>query len=131
VAAVCAALHAALPAQVLGGQRRDTTPISDRTAAWGSDPTVTLSCGVGMPDRAGRSADIIEINGTVRWLPLPAPDGGFDLYPAGRSVWIRLHVPPTSRNPVGAASDLTTAVAAAVPASGPGAPTVSGGPAGG
>lgn len=113
--AVCAALQAALPATVLGGARRRTDPASPRTAAWGDDPTVTLTCGVPAPARASSSADLVEVDGAVSWLPVPTDGGGFDLFPYGRSVWVRVHVPATDRNPLDAATDLTGPVARAVP----------------
>lgn len=113
--AVCAGLQAALPATVLTGDRRPTDPVSTRTAAWGDDPTVTLTCGVTAPARASSSADLVEIDGVVSWLPVPVDGGGFDLYPYDRSVWVRVHVPATQRNALDAATELTSAVALTVP----------------
>jgi len=114
----CAALHTALPQQVLGGTRRETDPPGSRTAAWGKDPLVTLVCGVPAPapPRAASSADLVEIDGLVNWLPVPTDAGGYDLYAYGRTVWVRVSVPRTDRNPVDAATDLTPAVARTVPA---------------
>lgn len=114
--AVCAALQAALPATVLSGDRRTTDPVSTRTAAWGDDPTVTLTCGVAAPARASSSADLVQINDSISWLPVPLDGGGFDLYPYARSVWVRVHVPATDRNALDAATELTAAVAWTVPA---------------
>lgn len=115
--AVCGALHAALPARVLGGSRRGTTPASTRTAAWGDDPMVTMTCGGPAPARAASSADLVEIDGAVSWLPVPTDDGGYDLYAYGRTVWVRVSVPRTAaKNPVDAATALTPAVARTVPA---------------
>jgi len=113
--AVCAALQAALPATVLTGDRRTTDPVSTRTAAWGDDPTVTLTCGVTAPARASSSAELVQINDSVSWLPVPVDGGGFDLYPYDRSVWVRVHVPATDRNALDAATQLTPAVALTVP----------------
>ena len=116
-AATCAALHGALPARVLGGDRRETDPASDTTAAWGEDPTVTLTCGGPAPARASSSADLVEIDGLVSWLPVPTDGGGYDLYAYDRTVWVRVSVPhPGSANPVDAASALTPAVSRTVPA---------------
>ncbi len=113
----CAALRGALPEQVMGGERRPTDPASDRTAAWGDDPTVTLTCGGPAPARAGSSADLVEIDGAVSWLPVPLDGGGYDLYAYGRAVWVRVSVPrPGSANPVDAAAALTPAVSRTVPA---------------
>lgn len=114
--AVCAALQAALPATVLTGRRRTTDPVSTRTAAWGEDPTVTLTCGVPAPTRASSSADLVQINDSVSWLPVPVDGGGFDLYPYDRSVWVRVHVPATDKNALDAATELTPVVARTVPA---------------
>lgn len=116
VDAVCARLQAALPATVLTGERRTTEPVSTRTAAWGDDPTVTLTCGGPAPARASRTADLVEIDGSISWLPVPLDGGGFDLYPYGRSVWVRVHVPATTRNALDAATELTAVVARTVPA---------------
>lgn len=48
IAQQCAALQKALPHTLMGLDRRDTTPGSPNTAAWG-DPAVTLRCGTGLP----------------------------------------------------------------------------------
>jgi len=58
----------------------------------------------------------VEIDGLVNWLPVPTDAGGYDLYAYGRTVWVRVSVPRTDRNPVDAATDLTPAVARTVPA---------------
>lgn len=115
--ATCAALHDVLPTHVLGGDRRDTDPASDTTAAWGQHPTVTLTCGGPAPARASSSADLVRIDGLVSWLPVPTDGGGYDLYAYGRTVWVRVSVPhPGSANPVDAAAALTPAVSQTVPA---------------
>ncbi|RAG82788.1 DUF3515 domain-containing protein [Streptacidiphilus pinicola] len=48
VARQCAALQKALPETLMGLSRRDTSPSSQNTAAWG-DPAVTWRCGTGLP----------------------------------------------------------------------------------
>lgn len=61
----CTALVAALPNTVDGQERRDTTPPSGLTAAWG-DPPILLTCGVATPPIASDGAPCYEVNG-VGW----------------------------------------------------------------
>lgn len=71
----CAALHAALPAKLMGLSASATTPKSVNTAAWGS-PAITLRCGVPTPgvldptshayDPSYGNHDVAELSG-VCW----------------------------------------------------------------
>jgi hypothetical protein len=62
----CHRLHDFLPGSVDGRDRRDTTPASVRTAAWG-DPAVVLRCGVVRPRGLVPTSELIEVNG-VGWF---------------------------------------------------------------
>ncbi|MEY9847084.1 hypothetical protein ABH940_004171 [Streptacidiphilus sp. BW17] len=44
----CTTLSTELPSTLMGLSKRDTSPTSANTAAWG-DPAVTLRCGAGLP----------------------------------------------------------------------------------
>lgn len=61
----CGALTRALPGTLDGRDRRDVTPASPATAAWGQPP-VRLRCGVSRPAGLTPTAELIVING-IEW----------------------------------------------------------------
>jgi hypothetical protein len=66
-AALCRALHKALPKTLAGLARKDPGPGSDLTAAWG-DSAIVLRCGVPRPAKMGDPASLaVEANG-VNWM---------------------------------------------------------------
>jgi len=64
--AACEALVDDLPDELFGQERRDVSPDSGVTAAWG-DPAVVLTCGAEEPDDFGPFARCSEIDG-VGWF---------------------------------------------------------------
>jgi hypothetical protein len=88
VEAVCAALLEALPAEVDPGvERREVTPQTGRTAAWG-DPPVVLECGVAAPERAEPPQFVNRVGWTIRDV-----GPGFRWTTSDRTVRIAVTVP--------------------------------------
>lgn len=108
----CAALVAALPAELGGLPRRQLEPADDPaltgTAAWGQPPVV-LRCGIPTPAELTCTAAVQEVNG-VAWLPL-STGGDTTYFAVDRSVRIALTVPAgvTSTGPWQEASTLIAA----------------------
>ncbi|MCQ0019844.1 DUF3515 domain-containing protein [Actinomadura madurae] len=65
---LCAGLR--LPEKVHGEKRRDTSPGSPLTAAWGS-PAIALRCGVPRPATLEPTSELVTING-IDWFGMPA-----------------------------------------------------------
>lgn len=64
--AACEAFVTDLPDQLFGQERREVSPDSGVTAAWG-DPAVVLTCGAEAPDDFGPFARCSEVDG-VGWF---------------------------------------------------------------
>lgn len=111
-AVACAALADALPAQVGGAERREVSPVSALTAAWGEPPT-TLRCGVEEP-AAYEPTSLLTVVDEVAWLPVE-DDEGTTFYATGRAAWVELRVPVEAGSPAGALVAVGAAVSAAVP----------------
>lgn len=90
--AVDACVQAAelLPTTVRGQERRETTPPSDLTAAWG-DPPVVWRCGVGSPAALRPDSSLIEING-ISWFAEELT-GGYRFTTIGLQPDVELTVP--------------------------------------
>lgn len=122
-AALCRALHRALPEKVDGQTRRATRPVSDLTAAWGS-PAIVLRCGVPRPDvltpgnaQYNPSADSVDING-VDWLPQKLSGGGVRCVTTLRKAFVEVTIPRKYAGPYGDLSgltDLASAISGTVP----------------
>ncbi|WP_241661471.1 DUF3515 domain-containing protein [Thermomonospora catenispora] len=87
-AKLCAGLR--LPERVKGRPRRDTSPESPLTAAWGS-PAIALRCGVPRPAAMRPDAQLITING-VHWFPYPQ-DRPVTYTAVGRQAYVEVTVP--------------------------------------
>ncbi|WP_019876400.1 DUF3515 domain-containing protein [Sporichthya polymorpha] len=107
VGAICARLEQALPATVDNGERRDTSPRSDRTAAWG-EPPVLLRCGVERPTALTSTSMLNTVNG-IDWLA-ETRDGANVFTSVGRAAYIEVVVPSTLQPPVGPLADLAQAL---------------------
>jgi hypothetical protein len=86
----CSPLSRALPGSLDGRDRRDTTPVSDRTAAWG-DPAVVLRCGVPRPAGLRRTSEVVEVDGVEWYLDRPQPPYVFTT--VGRGTYLQVRVP--------------------------------------
>jgi hypothetical protein len=118
-ALACAALAAALPSTVAGQDRRDTTPDSGLTAAWG-DPPIVLRCGVARPVGLTQTAQVTAING-VDWYPQERT-AGYVFTTSGRVAYIEVAVPSTYGSQAGGLPALGAAISATVPRSTTGTP---------
>ena len=84
----CAALLAALPAEIDPGvERRDVVGAPDRVAAWG-EPAVVLRCGVPEPERVTEAVQINRVDWSVR-----DSGGGFEWTTVGRPVAVSVELP--------------------------------------
>lgn len=89
-AAVCAEATELLPSTIRNQERRETTPASDLTAAWG-DPPVVWRCGVETPAALRPDSSLIEING-VTWFAEELT-GGYRFTTLGLVADVELTVP--------------------------------------
>jgi Protein of unknown function (DUF3515) len=113
-AALCARLHAQLPAKVGTHARRDVKPRSEFSAAWG-DPPVVLLCGVPRPaGLRGSGTAPVGING-VAWLQEAGRDT-VDYTAVDRGVFVRVEIPKRYAGQSSIPIDLSNAVSAALPA---------------
>jgi hypothetical protein len=106
----CARLVAALPHRVADRHdRRDVTPASPYTAAWG-DPAITLQCGVRPPNRP-LSGDELTV-GRVTWLANREGDV-VTWVSLGRRVTVELDVPAGYDDQDAVVADVSAVVARA------------------
>ena len=109
----CAALLAALPAEIDPGvERRPVTGEPDRAAAYG-DPPVVVRCGVRPPERI---VEVVEIN-RVPWS-LRDSGPGFEWTTIGRTTTVSVELPDAyeQRSFAELIVPLTGPVAATLPA---------------
>ncbi|MEU4210689.1 DUF3515 domain-containing protein [Streptomyces sp. NPDC026206] len=104
-AGLCRALHKELPRAVDGLERRTVEPVSDLTAVWGDDPSVSLRCGVRKPGLLKRNpaTDSMDID-EVGWLPEKQPDGSVRCTTVRREAWVEVTLP---KKVVGEGGDLS------------------------
>ncbi|WP_293773366.1 DUF3515 domain-containing protein [Sporichthya sp.] len=107
VGAICARVEPALPEQVDNTPRRDTTPRTDRTAAWG-DPPVVMRCGVERPTALRATSQLNTVNG-IDWL-VEERDGGHVFTTVGRAAYVEVTVPAGHDPQVGPLVDLAPAM---------------------
>ncbi len=114
--AACAAFSAALPAELSTvGERRDVTPESPLTAAYG-DPPVGVRCGV--PEPAGLAADALLITvDDIDWFAQEL-SAGWRLTTVGRVAAVEITVDEVHGPAPSVAADLSPAIAATIPAAG-------------
>lgn len=108
IGALCDRMEQALPSKVDDAERRDTTPETARTAAWG-DPPVVLRCGVGRPEGLTITAQLNTVNG-IDWLVEPTPGGGHVFTSVGRAAYVEIVVPAEHDPQVGPLVDLAAAM---------------------
>lgn len=108
VAAACADLVKALPAKVLDAKRREASPKSPLTAAYG-DPPIEMTCGVTPPaGMAEAQSQCFEVNG-VGWFAKQV-DNGFIFTTIGRSLYFEVAVPDKYTPEANALTDVSDAV---------------------
>lgn len=102
-----------LPEKVHGQKRRDTSPDSPLTAAWGS-PAIALRCGVPLPGTLRQTSELVTING-IDWFGQPA-ERPVTFTAVGRQAYVEVTVPP-KYNPAGdVLIELGPAIKATIPA---------------
>jgi len=108
VAAACADLVKALPAKVLDAERRETSPKSPLTAAYG-DPPIEMTCGVAPPaGMAEAQSQCFEVNG-VGWFAKQVQNG-FIFTTIGRALYFEVAVPSKYAPEANALTDVSDAV---------------------
>lgn len=108
VAAACADLVKALPAKVLDAERRETSPNSPLTAAYG-DPPIEMTCGVSPPaGMAEAQSQCFEVNG-VGWFAKQVQNGTI-FTTIGRSLYFEVAVPSKYSPEANALTDVSDAV---------------------
>lgn len=108
VATACEPLVAAVPGKVLDAKRRDATPPSRLTAAWG-DPPIELTCGVAPPAAmATAMSQCFEVNG-VGWYAEPAVNG-YIFTTVGRKLYVEVTVPTHYAPEANALTELSDAI---------------------
>ncbi len=116
VAEACAAFTAALPDELSTvGERRDVTPESDLTAAYG-DPAVGVRCGVADPSALTATSALVAVEG-IDWLPEELT-GGWRLTSVGRIANVEITVPSEQGPAPSVAADLAPTITATLPPAG-------------
>ena len=110
VARLCAGLR--LPETVLGAKRRDTSPDSPLTAAWGS-PAIALRCGVPRPAALRPDAQLVTVNG-VDWFGEPA-DRPVTFTAVARQAYVEVTVPRKYSPPGDVLIELGRPITATIP----------------
>ena len=106
--AVCTAVMADLPEQVLDQGRRTVEP-GRFSAAWGK-PAIVLRCGVAAPPTLTPTSECLEVNG-VGWFGEEAT-GGMIFTTIGRAAYVEVLVPSQYQLGSGALVDVGAAVSA-------------------
>jgi hypothetical protein len=97
------------------GERREVTPESDLTAAYG-DPPVGVRCGVPDPTPAGGEPTLVTVDG-IDWLAQELT-GGWRLTSVGRTANVEVTVPTEQGPAPSVAADLAPTLEATLPATG-------------
>jgi hypothetical protein len=113
VADACEAFIAALPDELSTvGERREATPESRLTAAYGRPP-VSIRCGVGEPAGLGPESDLVTVEG-IDWFPEELT-GGWMMTTIGRVGAVEIVVPTAQGPAPSVAADLAATIAATLP----------------
>jgi hypothetical protein len=116
VATTCASFTAALPTELpTVGERREVTPQSDLTAAYG-DPPVGVRCGVPDPTGPGADPTVVTVDG-IDWLAQELT-GGWRLTSVGRTANVEITVPTEQGPAPSVVADLAPTIAATLPPAG-------------
>jgi hypothetical protein len=108
VAAACADRVKAHPAQGRDAERRETTPKSSLTTAYG-DPPIEMTCGVAPPaGMAEAQSQCFEVNG-VGWFAKQVQNG-YIFTTIGRSLYFEVAVPSKYAPEANALTDVSDAV---------------------
>ncbi len=109
----CAAFQSALPESLSTvGDRREVTPESTTTAAYG-DPPVGIRCGVPVPGALAPTSELVTVDG-VDWLPEEL-SGGWRMTTVKRVANVEITVPTEQGPAPSVASDLAPTITATLP----------------
>lgn len=112
-AEVCRAFTEELPADLpTVGERREATPDSPFTAAYG-DPPVAVRCGVAEPTSLSPTSLLVTID-DLDWLPEQLT-AGWRMTSVGRAANVEITVPVEQGPAPAVASDLGPVVVATIP----------------
>ncbi|WP_242885034.1 DUF3515 domain-containing protein [Actinomadura litoris] len=101
-----------LPEKVHGLSRRDASPDSPLTAAWGS-PAIALRCGVGRPAALHPESQLVDING-ISWFGQPT-GRPVTFTAVARQAYVEVTV-PAKYNPAGdVLIELSGAITSTIP----------------
>ncbi|HEY8478731.1 MAG TPA: DUF3515 domain-containing protein [Spirillospora sp.] len=101
-----------LPAKVRGLERRDTTPESPLTAAWGS-PAIALRCGVPRPAALQPTSPLVTING-IDWFGQPV-ERPVTFTAVARQAYVEVTVPHKYEPAGDVLIELGPSIAATIP----------------
>ncbi|MCX5203970.1 DUF3515 domain-containing protein [Streptomyces sp. NBC_00237] len=115
VAGYCKALHKELPEKVIEDvPRRDASPESPYTAAWG-DPAIVLRCGIERPAEAiDPDNNAVEVNG-VGWVVDDRGDDGIRFISRYREAYVELLVPASYQADAGILVEFAKPVEKSIP----------------
>ncbi|WP_433326781.1 DUF3515 domain-containing protein [Spirillospora sp. CA-294931] len=102
-----------LPEKVHGLARRDTSPDSRLTAAWGS-PAIALRCGVARPPALRPTSQLVTING-VDWFGQPV-DRPVTFTAVARQAYVEVTVPAKYTPPGDVLIELGESLKSTIPA---------------
>ena len=113
-AEACAAFQSALPASLSTvGERREVTPQSSTTAAYG-DPPVGIRCGVSTPAALVPTSTLVTVDG-IDWFPEEL-SGGWRMTTVNRVAGVEITVPTDQGPAPSVAADLAPTISATIPA---------------
>lgn len=113
-AVACAQFTAALPAELpTVGERREVTPTSDFTAAYG-EPAVGVRCGVADPATLGPTSTLVTVDG-IDWFAEELT-AGWRMTTIGRDANVEITVSTEQGPAPSVAADLAPTITATVPA---------------
>ncbi|WUJ71269.1 DUF3515 domain-containing protein [Kribbella soli] len=108
VAAACTQLIQAMPAKVLDQKKRETSPESPLTTAYG-DPPIEVTCGVAPPaGMAEAQSQCFQVNG-VGWFAKQVQNG-YIFTTIGRELYLEMAVPSKYSPEANALTDVSDAI---------------------
>lgn len=109
-ARLCSGLR--LPEKVNGLSRRDTSPDSSLTAAWGS-PAIALRCGVPLPAGLKATSQLQDVNG-ISWYGVPV-DRPITWTAVARQAYVEVTIPVKYTPPGDILIELGDAIKSTIP----------------
>ncbi|MFI6157853.1 DUF3515 domain-containing protein [Kitasatospora sp. NPDC051170] len=117
-AGYCKALAAALPQELLGHPREESSPASPYVAVWGSSPRTVMRCGIERPEELNgpHAKDLSPTVDDVTWWSQKRDDGSYRLVATMRRAYVEVISPAgVYSSPLDPAAALTPLVKAHIP----------------